>query len=88
MSAFEIDDRIRTAYLTAHHAATSARGGRVEIHIGSAVLEHLKTLATEAIEPHHEWQHRGDALWGFPLIPVVGHRFADHISVHTVQHIL
>jgi hypothetical protein len=78
-----IDDKIRTAYavaLTAQHQSC-----RVQIHVGSAVLEHLKALCTEKIEG---WRPPTEpTMWGFPLIPDETLEPED-IAVHSVQRIL
>lgn len=72
-----LDDRLRTAYATAMKAAHE--GGRIEVHIGIHVLEHLRQ---HVVQPGPLGQ--APTVWGFPIrvrdsFPV------DGIEVHTVQ---
>jgi hypothetical protein len=61
----QIESAIRTAYLTAITA--QHQGCSIQIHVGSAVLEHLKARCTEEIQG---WRPPdAPTMWGFPLIP-------------------
>lgn len=73
-----MDDRLRLAYATAMKAAHE--GGRVEIHMGSDVIEHLRALCTQ---PNP--LALGRTCWGFPVIEASAALPDDHISVHAVQ---
>lgn len=80
MTERTMDDRLRAAYATAMQQQHAS--GSVEIHLGSHVLEYLRSIGLkyDALAPRSN-------VWGFPVIPAPGH-LPNHISVHTVQQIL
>lgn len=81
LRVLEIRERLARAYAAALAAQHS--GCAVEIHLGSEVLDYLKSLATEVSETPIP----GNRLWGFPAIEsTAGTR--RHISVHAVTTIL
>ena len=71
-----MDDRLRAAYATA--MKSSHEGARVQIYMGSDVLEYLRSLA-DVPDPTVS---RTTCGW-FDVFPVSGP--PDHLSVHTVQ---
>lgn len=76
-----MDERLRTAYATAMHAR-HASNGVVAISLGSAVLDHLKALATE---PDPSYAGATPKVWGFPILEADPKLGPDHISVHDIQ---
>lgn len=69
-------DRLSRAYVTA--LTSSQRGGRVEIHMGSDIIDHLRSLGIRTQAPDID-----RTCWGFPVVPV--EHAHDHLSVHTVE---
>lgn len=63
-----LDRRIATAYMEALNANHAVRGGRVEIHLGEDVLEHLKAMAIKPDDnpPALAYGQEG-FLFGFPI---------------------
>ena len=78
-----LDDRLRTAYATAMHH--THRGGRVELHLGEAVTDHLKALCVKIDEAWTPPEGTVGRAWGFPIVPVENN--PAHISVHVVTDI-
>lgn len=72
-----MDDRLKTAYVTAMKA--QHEGSRVELHLGSDVVEYLKSFL---IAPAPSWMPR-ETCWGFPVVDSTAS--PDHISVHAVM---
>lgn len=72
----QLDDRLRTAWAT---AMRQRNYGRVEIHLGSNVIEHLRSLAERP-----DSTALGRTIWGFPVVEMPA-AFPNHISVHTVE---
>jgi len=78
--ALEIRERLITAYATAMRHAHD--GGRVEIHIGSDIVEHLRKLAREAMGDRPNFA-LSNTVWGFPMVESTA--TPDHMSVHVVH---
>ena len=72
-----IDDRLRTTYATAMRHAHE--GGRVELHLGSNIIEYLRSLCTVPAP-----LALGRTAWGFPVMEAPAAQ-PDHISVHVVE---
>lgn len=72
-------DRLKMAYATAMKA--THEGSRVEIHLGSDVVEYLRSLCpipgAVVIRP---------TFWGFPVVDSTVS--PDHISIHTITTII
>lgn len=71
-----VQDRLRAAYVAALEASHGGR--RVEIHLGTEVVAHLRSLCAAAASP---LGMTANTCWGFP---VVEDDSPLHISVHTV----
>jgi hypothetical protein len=71
----ELEGRLRQAYAVAQRSTHA--GGRVQLHLGSAVIELLRgtgVIGSTRHAPH---------AWGFPVVPVDDN--PAHISVHIVH---
>lgn len=81
-----MDERLRLAYITAMKAQHD--GGRVEVHLGSAVVAHLKALSCPPApaEPPAWISDLAPVLrfGGFPILEKTGPGATHHISVHVV----
>lgn len=78
-AGIQIDVRLKTAYATA--MAHQHGGGCVEIHLGRAVIDYLKSLMSDP-PPDAE----PATVYGFPVVK--SDRTPDHISIHAVTPIL
>lgn len=78
-----MDDRLRLAYMTAMRAQHD--GGRIEIHLGSAVIAHLKALAYPPAPPIERLLGSLGPAPRFGGFPVVESTISpNHISIHVV----
>lgn len=75
----KLDDRLRAAFLAACVAQRGDGCTRVQIHMGSNVIEHLRAFADKP-DP----LALGRTCWGFPVVEAPA-AFPDRIEVHTVQ---
>ena len=78
--ALEIRQRLVTVYATAMRHAHD--GGRVEIHLGSDIVEHLRKLAREAMGDRPNFA-LSNTVWGFPIVETAA--APDHMSVRVVH---
>lgn len=79
----EAKDRlIRDSYLAATEAARQS-GTSVQIALGSAMIEYLKsrTTVTHSDGPLTALQR----LWGFPVVQAEDWAGPDHVSIRTVR---
>lgn len=77
MDVDTIERRLRMAYATAVGQAHAS--GRVEVHMGIHVLEHLRSLAIQKAP-----LGQPPTVWGFP-IRVRDSFHPEAVEVHTVQ---
>lgn len=79
-----LEQRLKDAYMTGLRHVHE--GGRVEIHLGSAVVDHLKALAEDVTAKiTHPLGSIGATCWGFPVVPVENN--PAHIAIHVVHDI-
>lgn len=78
----EIRERLVKVYATGMRHAHD--GGRVEVHLGSDIIEHLRTLAREAMGDRPNFA-LSETVWGFPIVETTAS--PDHMSVHVVHFI-
>lgn len=80
LHALEIRERLARVYATA--MMHQRDGGRVEVHLGSDIVEHLRKLAREAMGDRPNFA-LSNTVWGFPIIDSTA--APDHMSIHVVH---
>lgn len=80
LRALDIRDRLARVYATA--LIHQRDGGRVEIHLGSDIVDHLRKLCTEAMGDKPNFA-LSNTVWGFPIVDSTAK--PDHMSVHVVH---
>ena len=80
LRALEIRDRLARVYATA--MLHQREGGRVEIHLGSDITDHLKKLIEEAMGDNANFLPAA-TIWGFPVVDSTA--TPDHMSIHVVH---